>query len=98
MLPRVSQPSVRLQAAVLVFIGCSDPRLSAPCPTRSASGRTEAIAPYAGEAVGAVRRIESAAAIAADVEGASKLLRAKPEVALDASSPLPLARRRRDPL
>jgi NAD(P)H-dependent flavin oxidoreductase YrpB (nitropropane dioxygenase family) len=52
------------------------PRFAVPCPTRATSGRTEAMALYAGESVGAVRGRETAAEIVRElVEGAERLLR-----------------------
>lgn len=47
------------------------PRFSPFNPHRSAEGRVEAMALYAGQGVGAVRRVEPAAAIVADLAGLS---------------------------
>lgn len=52
------------------------PRLSVPCPDRSTTGNIRAMALYAGESVGAVRRSEPAASILEELAtGAARLLR-----------------------
>lgn len=52
------------------------PRFAVPCPTRSTTGTIAAMALYAGESVGAVRRIEPAADIVHELaDGAEQLLR-----------------------
>ena len=51
------------------------PRLSPPCPGRGTTGRTDAMALYAGQSVGAVRRVERAADVVRELaEGAERLL------------------------
>ena len=51
------------------------PRLSPPCPGRHTSGRTDAMALYAGQSVGAVHRVERAADVVRELaDGAEKLL------------------------
>ena len=50
-------------------------RLSPPCPGRGTSGRTDAMALYAGQSVGAVHRVERAADVVRELaDGAEKLL------------------------
>ena len=52
------------------------PRLSPPAPGRSATGRIDAMALYAGQSVGAVQRLQPAEAIVRDLAGgAERLLR-----------------------
>ena len=52
------------------------PRLAPPTPGRNATGRVEAMALYAGQSVGAVRRVQPAATIVSELaEGAESLLR-----------------------
>jgi len=52
------------------------PRLASPCPTVHTTGNVRAMALYAGESVGAVRRIQPAAEIVKELaEGAEELLR-----------------------
>jgi NAD(P)H-dependent flavin oxidoreductase YrpB (nitropropane dioxygenase family) len=52
------------------------PRLSPPSPGRTATGRIDAMALYAGQSVGAVQRLQPAEAIVRDLaEGAERLLR-----------------------
>ena len=51
-------------------------RFSTPPPGRAFTGAIEAMALYAGQGVGAIRRIQPAEAIVAElVEGAEQLLR-----------------------
>lgn len=50
-------------------------RLSPPCPARGTTGRTDAMALYAGQSVGAVHRVQGAADVVRELaEGAEKLL------------------------
>ncbi|PWU17270.1 MAG: nitronate monooxygenase [Candidatus Rokuibacteriota bacterium] len=52
------------------------PRLSPPSPGRTATGRVDAMALYAGQSVGAIQRLQPAEAIVRDLaEGAERLLR-----------------------
>jgi nitronate monooxygenase len=52
------------------------PRLSPPAPGRSATGRIDAMALYAGQSVGAVQRLQPAETIVRDLaQGAERLLR-----------------------
>jgi NAD(P)H-dependent flavin oxidoreductase YrpB (nitropropane dioxygenase family) len=52
------------------------PRLSPPAPGRSASGRIDAMALYAGQSVGAVKRLQPAEVIVRDLaDGAERLLK-----------------------
>ena len=52
------------------------PRLSPPAPGRTATGRIDAMALYAGQSVGAVQRLQPAEAIVRDLaHGAERLLR-----------------------
>ena len=52
------------------------PRSAVPCPTRATTGAIAAMALYAGESVGAVRNVTSAADIVRELaEGAERLLR-----------------------
>jgi NAD(P)H-dependent flavin oxidoreductase YrpB (nitropropane dioxygenase family) len=54
----------------------SVPRLAPPSPGRTATGRVDAMALYAGQSVGAVQRLQPAAAIVRDLSiGAERLLR-----------------------
>jgi NAD(P)H-dependent flavin oxidoreductase YrpB (nitropropane dioxygenase family) len=53
------------------------PRFGAPAPTRDATGHVEAMALYAGQSVGAVKKVTPAAEVVREiVEGAERLLRA----------------------
>ena len=53
------------------------PTFAAPCPTRDITGPIEAMALYAGESVGAVTGVQSAAEVVEELaEGAERLLRA----------------------
>jgi hypothetical protein len=55
------------------------PKFSIPSPTRDTTGTVEAMALYAGESVGAVTGVLSAAEVIAELaEGAERLLRATP--------------------
>jgi NAD(P)H-dependent flavin oxidoreductase YrpB (nitropropane dioxygenase family) len=50
-------------------------RLSPPCPGRHTSGRTDAMALYAGQSVGAVHKVQRAADVVRELaEGAEELL------------------------
>ena len=50
-------------------------RLSPPCPGRGTSGKTDAMALYAGQSVGAVHRVQRAADVVRELaDGAEKLL------------------------
>jgi NAD(P)H-dependent flavin oxidoreductase YrpB (nitropropane dioxygenase family) len=52
------------------------PRLSVPAPTQETTGAIEAMALYAGESVGAVKRVQPAAEIVRELaDGAERLLR-----------------------
>jgi NAD(P)H-dependent flavin oxidoreductase YrpB (nitropropane dioxygenase family) len=52
------------------------PRFAVPTPTRTTTGTVEAMALYAGEAVGAVRAVRPAAEILSELaDGAEQLLR-----------------------
>jgi NAD(P)H-dependent flavin oxidoreductase YrpB (nitropropane dioxygenase family) len=52
------------------------PRLAPPAPGRTATGRIDAMALYAGQSVGAVQRLQPAEAIVRDLaQGAERLLR-----------------------
>ena len=51
------------------------PRFAVPCPTRETTGQIGAMALYAGQSVGAVRRVERAADVVRELaEGAERLL------------------------
>jgi NAD(P)H-dependent flavin oxidoreductase YrpB (nitropropane dioxygenase family) len=53
------------------------PRFGAPAPTRDATGHVEAMALYAGQSVGAVKKVTPAAEVVREiVEDAERLLRA----------------------
>jgi len=52
------------------------PKFAVPCPTRDMTGKIEGMALYAGESVGAVTRVQSAAEVVGELaDGAERLLR-----------------------
>jgi NAD(P)H-dependent flavin oxidoreductase YrpB (nitropropane dioxygenase family) len=62
----------------MAFLGMREelPRFAVPCPTRATTGTIAAMALYAGESVGAVRRVVPAADIVRELaDGAERLLR-----------------------
>jgi nitronate monooxygenase len=55
------------------------PRFAAPAPTRATTGAVEAMALYAGQSVGAVKRVQPAGAIVRELAGeAERFLRRWP--------------------